>query len=198
MTRETIDRKAQLVKVATELFSSQGHRKTTVRELARRCDISEPAVYRHFESKGALYGAVLDSVEARMECDTLFESLQAETDIEQLLRGLASHIIDFFSRNEDIHRLLLFAALEQHDKARQIFKITRGACVRFLMAQLDRLRDGGFIIEKNNEITARCFVGMVFECALGQTLWKKFLGSRYEPADVIANNVPIYAKGLKK
>ena len=74
----------------------------------------------------------------------------------------------------------------------------RGNYVKFLTQQLDRLFEAGKIIEKNNEITARCFVGMIFDCALGVTLWRNYIGKIYDPADVIANNVPIYARGLTK
>jgi hypothetical protein len=62
---------------------------------------------------------------------------------------------------------------------------------------LDRFAAAGKILPKNNEITGRCFVGMVFECALSGTLWKGFLGKRYRPEEVVNNNIPIFARGLK-
>jgi hypothetical protein len=92
--------------------------------------------------------------------------------------------------------LLLYSALHGHAKTRMVHETIRGRYVHFLVEQLDRLYAAGKIIEKNNEITARCFVGMVFDCALGRTLWKGMQGRVYRPDDVIANNVPIYARGL--
>jgi hypothetical protein len=68
--------------------------------------------------------------------------------------------------------------------------------VQFLTAQLDRLYAAGRIKQRNNEITARCFVGMVFDCALSATMWRGFLGKTYKPEEVMANNVPIFADGL--
>jgi AcrR family transcriptional regulator len=194
----SVDRKSQLVAEATRLFSRRGFDQVTVKELARVCGITEPAVYRHFPSKDAIYDAVLDSLEARMDCAALFARLGPETDIVVLLREIATHVITFFSRHDDMYRLLLFSALKEHSKARKVYDVIRGTYVRFLVAKLDTLRDLGAIIEKNNEITARCFVGMVFDCALGRTLWRGMQGRQFSPEDVVANNIPIYARGLRK
>lgn len=198
VSKTTADRKRQILGIATELFSKRGYDKVTVSDLAGACGITEPAVYRHFKSKEAIYESVLDAIAKRLDASTLFESLESETDIEKVLKALAMHVITFFGANEDIHRLLLYSTLGKHSKAQHVYDLTRGKYVRFLRSQLDRLYEGGYIVEKNNEITARCFVGMVFDCALGQTLWKEFSDRRFEPAQVVANNVPIYSRGLKK
>ncbi|MDX9857730.1 MAG: TetR/AcrR family transcriptional regulator [candidate division Zixibacteria bacterium] len=194
----TIDRKAQLVAEATRLFSRRGFDEVTVKELARVCGITEPAVYRHFVSKDAIYDAVLDSLEERMDCGPLFARLESENDVEVLLHAVATHVITFFTRHDDMHRLLLFSALKEHTKARKVYDVIRGTYVRFLAAQLDRLYRAGAIVEKNNEITARCYIGMVFDCALGRTLWRGMQGKLFGPEEVVANNVPIYARGLRK
>jgi hypothetical protein len=78
-----------------------------------------------------------------------------------------------------------------------VFKAIRGTYVNYLIKQLDRLYAEKKIIKKNNTITARCFVGMIFECAMSMTVWRGFQGRSFDPNDVVANNVPIYARGLK-
>ena len=161
------------------------------------CGITEPAIYRHFESKEAIYTAVLESLRERMEYKDLFERLEKEPELEVILSDLAHHIIAFYSDNSDIYRLLLYAALRGHDRAKRIFEIIRGTYVKFLEKQLDRLAQRGQIIQKQNEITARCFIGMVFDCAMGMNLWRGLQGKAYDPREVVANNVPIYVKGLK-
>jgi AcrR family transcriptional regulator len=170
----------------------------TVKRIAEACGITEPAVYRHYKSKEDIYVAVLESLEKRLDFEGVFDELERENDIEQLLRGLAQHIIAFFTENHDIYRLLLYSALRGHGKASRIYNVIRGTYQRFLRDQLDRLYEADLIIKKNNEITSRCFTGMVFDCALAYTMWKGMQGKTYVPPDVIANNVPIYARGLKK
>lgn len=196
--RRTADlRKQQIISEATRLFSSRGYDKVTTKDLATSCGVSEPALYRYFPSKEAIYDVVLSSLESRLQVKELFDRLENEQDVEKLLFDLASHIFDFFRTNQDVYRLMLYSTLGGHAKAKRIYRAVRGTYVDFLIRQLDRFAASGQILPKNNEITGRCFVGMVFECALSGTLWKGFLGKRYRPDDVVSNNVPIFARGLR-
>ncbi len=191
------DRKRQILEEASRLFSLQGYDKVTIKQLAAACGITEPALYRHYPSKEAIYDAVLDSIGTRLDYEGLFKRLEKEDDLETLLFSLAHHIIDFFTAHADLYRHLLFSALGGHEKAKAVYDIIRGAYVRFLVKQLNKLYKQKKIIKKRNDITARCFIGMVFDCSLGKTLWKGFQGKEYKPSEVVANNVPIYVRGLK-
>lgn len=197
--KSSIDRKLQILTEATRLFSEFGYDKVTIKTLAEACGITEPALYRHYKSKDDIYDTVLDSLEKRLrETDDFFDSLAREQQFEKFLMQYAKHIIEYFSKNEDLYRLLLFAALREHGKAKRVYQSIRGKYVKFLVQQLDHFYEKGIIIEKNNEITARCFTGMVFDCALGITLWRGMQGKIFKPEDVVANNVPIYIRGLLK
>lgn len=191
------NRKSQILKEATRLFAESGFDKVTIKDLADACHITEPALYRHFASKDAIYDAVLDSIEERLCSESVFAALENELNLEKLLRAMAGHILDFFTENRDIYRLLLYSTLRDHAKARRVYQITRGTYVNFLDTQLNRLYQHDLIIKKNNLMTARCFVGMVFDCALAGTLWKNYQGTIYKPQQVIDNNVPIYVRGLQ-
>lgn len=191
------DRKAQIITEATRLFSEYGFDKVTIKQLADACGITEPALYRHFASKEAIYDAVLDSIEKRLRPQEFFDKLKDERNLEILLKKTAQHILDYFTTNEDIYRLLLFSALRDHSKAKKVYQLIRGTYVRFLVDRLDQLYEQQILIQKNNEITARCFIGMVFDCALNITLWKGFQGKSFKPQEVIANNIPIYVRGLQ-
>jgi len=197
MAEKGSNRKIQIVEEASRLISSEGYDGMTMKQLASACGISEPALYRYFASKDDIYNAVLESIATRLDNANLFKKLEKEEDVHILLSTLAQHIIDFYSKNSDLYRLLLFSALNGHTKAKQVFSMIRGGYVKFLISQFDRLYKAGIIIKKHNEITARCFTGMVFDCSQSTTLWKGMQGKTYKPAEVIANNVPIYVRGLK-
>jgi AcrR family transcriptional regulator len=197
--RRTADlRKQQIVVEATRLFGNRGYDRVTTKDLAASCAVSEPALYRYFPSKEAIYDVVLSSLESRLQVKELFDRLENEQDVEKLLHDLASHIFEFFRTSQDVYRLMLYSTLGGHAKARRIYRAVRGTYVDFLMRQLDRFAAADLILPKNNVITARCFVGMVFECALSSTLWKGFLGKRFNPEDIVNNNIPIFARGLRK
>jgi len=195
--RPRVNRKDQILQFATEAFSRDGYDRVTVKQLADRCGITEPAVYRHFSSKDAIYEAVLESLPERLKYQELFSRLERENDLDLILKSVAKHIIAFYTENADIYRLLLYAALRGHVRAKRIFELIRGPYVKFLQAQFDRLQSQGTIVPKHNEITARCFVGMVFDCAMGNSLWKGLQGTVYDPESIVSNNIPIYVRGLK-
>ena len=54
------ERRRQIVEAAILEFATRGYRDVGTAEIARRVGVSEPAVYRHFASKLALYLAAID------------------------------------------------------------------------------------------------------------------------------------------
>src|SRR5499427_9519987 len=56
------DRKRQLLMHAKQLFVTLGYQDTTTEKIARAAGISEPVLYRHFESKKALFLEVLREI----------------------------------------------------------------------------------------------------------------------------------------
>ncbi len=190
------DRKQQIIRVASRLFSRRGFDKVTTRELAEECGVSEPALYRYFDSKEAIYDAVLDSIRSHVDVEKAFAEYKDEMDLERILMALATHILEHASKDDAMNRLLFYSALQGHQKARQVYQTIRGTYVMYLQKRLDILFEKGLIIKKDNEITARCFIGMVFDCALSRTLWKGMFGKTFGADKVIANNIPIYVRGL--
>ena len=53
-------RREQILRAAMDCFAARGFRGTTTRDIAAGVGITEAALYRHFESKEALYKAVLE------------------------------------------------------------------------------------------------------------------------------------------
>jgi AcrR family transcriptional regulator len=56
------DRKRQLVAHAKQLFVTLGYQDTTTEKIAAAAGVSEPVLYRHFESKKALFLEVLKEI----------------------------------------------------------------------------------------------------------------------------------------
>jgi AcrR family transcriptional regulator len=60
-------RKEQLLDVAAELFARDGYARATTAQLAKAAGVTEPIIYRHFESKRDLFVALIE----RTAADTL-------------------------------------------------------------------------------------------------------------------------------
>ena len=56
------ERRQAIVETAIRLFTESSYRGTTTAEIARAAGVSEPILYRHFDSKLALYLAAIDHV----------------------------------------------------------------------------------------------------------------------------------------
>jgi len=54
------ERRASLLCAACHLFASRSYHGTTTAEIARKTGVTEPVLYRHFESKRALYLACMN------------------------------------------------------------------------------------------------------------------------------------------
>jgi AcrR family transcriptional regulator len=59
-------RRAQILRAAAQAFSRDGYVATSVDEVAKQAGITKLIVYRHFDSKAALYRAILDEVATRL------------------------------------------------------------------------------------------------------------------------------------
>jgi AcrR family transcriptional regulator len=156
------DRREQILDVAMELFARLGFRGTTTRRIAEEARVNEAIIFRHFPSKEDLYWAIIDrrcrtAGRSRMVRDHLREG---GTDREMLVR-IAE---DILSRSEDdtnMTRLLLFAALENHELSHRFFKLHVAERYERLAHYIrQRIGDGTFR-DVNPLVAARSFLGML-------------------------------------
>lgn len=95
------DRRAAILARALPLFAARGYAGTTTRDLARASGVTEPVIYRHFPSKGALFLAVLSGAERRI--------LAALSDV---LRGAEGARARLHALTSGLEALLASVALE--------------------------------------------------------------------------------------
>ena len=118
-------RKQQIIDVATSLFSSHSYEKVTMGMVAAACEITEPALYRHFISKDKLYEEVLQSLSKKVDITELTAEVERSSDIETILDAVANHILTSNLKQTELSRLLLYASLEKHSLARHVFAAVR-------------------------------------------------------------------------
>ena len=64
------DTKQKILDKALELFASKGYDSVSVGEIARAVGIKAPSLYNHYESKKAIFDAIVEATAARYERDT--------------------------------------------------------------------------------------------------------------------------------
>jgi AcrR family transcriptional regulator len=64
-------RRAEILDAALAVFSEKGYDAGTMRDIARRVGVTEPALYRHFAGKEELFLTLLEAIAGRMRDDVL-------------------------------------------------------------------------------------------------------------------------------
>jgi AcrR family transcriptional regulator len=74
-----IERKEQVLDVALSVFATKGFHDTSMNDIAEAAGVTKPVVYQHYESKRALFLAIIDHVGDRM-IDVLTAATSGLTD----------------------------------------------------------------------------------------------------------------------
>jgi AcrR family transcriptional regulator len=100
--------RAALIDVATELFATNGYEGTAIPAVLDAAGVSRGALYHHFESKEALFEAVLQSVEAEVTLKVTRAARGAADPLDGLRRGCAAYLA--MCRDPVVRRISLIDA----------------------------------------------------------------------------------------
>lgn len=84
-------RRGEILDAAAVVFSEKGYDSGSMRDIARRVGVSEPALYRHFDGKQALFTVLLKTAGGRLrkEAFTLIDGVAPETLRAQLIDAMS-------------------------------------------------------------------------------------------------------------
>lgn len=114
-------RRDTILQAAQRLFSEKGFHGVSIDEIAREVDVSPAILYRHFESKQALYNTMLQDLSGQRESyvDTVINS---GTSFEDVLQGMTRVFIKSVIDNPDILRIEMQSLLEANPATSEFFK----------------------------------------------------------------------------
>lgn len=168
------ERRQQILETAVRLFSENGFRGTTTKQIAAAAGISEAMVFRHFSNKEELYAAILevkackhnfgDPLEA--VCDAISKRNDWEVFHGMALRALAKH-----KEDEDFIRLLFFSALEGHDLSKMFFESFVAGMYEALGSYIRTRQEEGAFREMEPKAVVRAFLGMLIHHSLARMLF---------------------------
>jgi AcrR family transcriptional regulator len=92
------ERRAVIARAAGMLFARHGYAGTRLEDIAAAADVTKPIVYRHFDSKKALYLALLDKHEA--DLPTFFVGVDRSSGIESTVRAILDRWFDYVRENQ--------------------------------------------------------------------------------------------------
>lgn len=108
----------EIIKTALSIFSIKGYEGTLLRDISAALGITKPALYKHFESKEALWNAMIDYVEQYYaEHTQMFAEIQIPADWEEF-RTLSMRRILFTLHDETVKNMRKLINIEQYRDSR--------------------------------------------------------------------------------
>lgn len=143
-------RREQLLDCAVQLFARAGYARATTAHLAKAAGVTEPIIYRHFESKRDLFVALIDRASERTVKQWEQHLAGAKDPAERLIRLIGDNpMVTLHGRS--VYRVILQAITEVDDAAiHEAVKRHISELHKFLVGELKRAQ-----IE--HKITSRFF-----------------------------------------
>ncbi len=109
------DRQKEIVDIAIEIISKKGIQNLTIKNLSKKIGFSEPAIYRHFESKIEILLSILSMLENQMQkFNTLINS--GEDSFLKKLSSIFKNSLNNFSKNPALASVIFAEEIFQDDK----------------------------------------------------------------------------------
>lgn len=127
------ERRAEVLRAAATLFAQHGYAGTRLDDVAAAAGVTKPIVYRHFESKKALYLALLAKHEA--DLPTFLAEVGGELaglSEDALVRAILAHWLDYVRANG--HAWLMLFRDSSGDAEIRAFRLRVSARAREVMA----------------------------------------------------------------
>lgn len=109
MTKEVAPRKIQIMQTLASMLEEREPVKITTAELAKRTNITEAAIYRHFPSKRKIYEELVIFFE-----NSIFSrivSIKKDSKVDDIAGNIVTLILTFCEKNKGISKILNREAL---------------------------------------------------------------------------------------
>lgn len=165
MQQRSEETKTRILESAIKLFSSQGYNKASVDDICREAGISKGAFYHHFESKQALFLALLDGWLKTI--DTAIEDSKGKTAPETFMLMTRAFPYLFKTAGEGLPMFLEFWLQASRDK--KIWEASIAPYRRYHKYFTSLIKKGvkeGSFVDVDPELTSR----MIVSTAMGLLL----------------------------
>lgn len=189
------ERKASILAVAKVLFADKGYHGVSVDEIAGRLGISPAILYRHFDSKQALYEAVLGEIACRRE-SYVEVVVRGPDDFAGLLLRMTRLYVNSVSRDPDYLRMEMHAALEGSEAARSFFEYRWRPFADYIEYGLGQLARERKTAAVNARICSLMFQGMVREALYAKCIYQAERYRDYSLDALVEHLVKLFVRAV--
>lgn len=160
-TAETSVTEVRLVEAAVQLFSRQGFKGTSTRDIAQLAGVNEATLFRYFARKTDLFWAAAESRLNRLKFGReLQNGLARDLDPDVIVPMLAAFMVENMSEHPELMRLLYVARFELPG-ADQVFREHLGPIFDAVHAYFSRCAAKGVIRDLDPTIATLGLAGAV-------------------------------------
>jgi AcrR family transcriptional regulator len=161
MRRTTaIERKEQIVNEAIRIIHEDGYSCLSIRELANRVGISEPAIYRHFENKDAIILGILGKMkELGKHINQRMFSINDPK--ERIIQFVLLHF-EFLEKKPEMISILFSDEIFEHNEVLEMrFNEIIGQRWSSMTCLVESLKSNGVEIKQDTEDLSLILLGLL-------------------------------------
>jgi len=120
-------RQKEIIDVSIELISKGGIQELTIKHISREMGISEPAIYRHFESKLDILLAILTYFED-LTTYVSEKAFSMKNPVFDRIETFFSGLMDEFSKNPSLTKVIFSEEIFQNDRrlSEKVLSVMKG------------------------------------------------------------------------
>lgn len=165
------ERRASILAVAKVLFADRGYHGVSVDEIAKRLGVSPAVLYRHFDSKDALYEAVLNEIACHRE-SYVEAALSGPDDFASVLTRMAHVYIESVARDPDYLKMEMHSVLEGSAATQQFFESRWKSFSDYIEVSMQEMVPAGKVNKVNPRIASLMFQGMIREALYAKCIYQ--------------------------
>jgi AcrR family transcriptional regulator len=155
-----MDRKALILKVATDLFADKGFEATSVRKIAAESGLSVPGMFHYFSTKEEiLYEIMIDFMEDVY--DNITEIIKSDNDPVRKLELLCTYYVQKYTARQEELIILNSEGKSLTPKHRKSFIKKQRIYVEAIVKVINELTRKKIAKPMNNVVLTFLFYGMV-------------------------------------
>ena len=196
-TEEAGTTRERILEAALKLFSREGYRGATTREIAREAGIAEVTLFRHFPTKEQLFEETITSHSFLPTLKGLLPEI-VKMPYEDALALIARRYLETLDMRKDMIKIMHSEMQRYPEKVRTIFYTFIDEMVSTIAAYFKGLQDKGVLREFDTEFGARAFLGMFFAYFNAEEILLRRKFRHSDVGNTIAEYVKIFAGGTLK
>lgn len=189
------DRRASILALSRGLFAKKGLNGVSVNEIADECGVSPAVLYQHFDSKEALYEAVIEELACKRE-DYVDAVLSGPPDFGNVLYRMTAVFVKSHIKEPDSMLIELRSLLDSNKASEQFFNNQWQGLTDFIRHSIDEMQQTGQLKDIDISAATLAYVGLIREAIFQCSLRNTGKCSEADATYLIKNIVDIFLRGL--